>query len=125
MPRKVDRPHAGGRWTRARFWGFIRSALRLASRKWPPRAAALVAARRPYVGPNTRQKWEFRCAVCGGWFAGKDVEVDHVEACGQLRSFDDLPVFCRRLFCEVDGLRVLCKRECHARHRGRMADGRD
>ena len=111
--RLIPRPRASGQWTEARFWGFLRSALRLASRKWPPRAAALRASRRPYTGPNKRQKYEHRCAMCGGWFMGKDVEVDHVLPCGQLKAYEDLPEFVRRLFCEEDGLRVLCKR-CHA-----------
>jgi hypothetical protein len=29
-----------------------------------------------------------------------------------LNEFDDLPGFCERLFCEPDGLQVMCK-PCH------------
>lgn len=112
MKRRVDRPYAGGTWTRARFFGFLRSALRLASRKWPPRIEAKNAARRKYTGPNKRQKWEFLCSGCGGWFLGSEVEVDHIEPCGALNDYDDLPGFVRRLFCEAQELRVLCK-ACH------------
>ena len=114
MKRQIDRPCAGGTWTKARFFGFLRSALRLASRKWPPRAEAKNAARRPYVGPNKRQKWSYQCAICGEWFQGTEVDVDHIEPCGQLKEYDDLPGFVRRLFCEASELRVLCK-SCHNR----------
>ena len=81
MARKqVERPFCGSRWTRARFFAFIRSALRLASRKWPPRIDAKVAARRhiKVPGRSKRQKWEFTCSQCGGWFPDKEVEVDHI-----------------------------------------------
>ena len=108
----VPRPRAGGQWTEARYWSFIRSNLRLMFRKWPARSQALVSARRPYTGPNVRQKWEYRCADCNGWHMGKAVEVDHIHPCGTLRSFADVAVFVERLLCERDGFRVLCK-PCH------------
>lgn len=38
--------------------------------------------------------------------------MDHVQECGSLRAFEDLPGFVKRLFVEADGLRVVCKR-CH------------
>ena len=31
---------------------------------------------------------------------------------GTLRTFDDLPAFCAKLFCSEDELQVLCK-ACH------------
>lgn len=109
---RVPRTRAGNEWTEASFWGFIRSALRDASRKWPPRKRALLNARRRYVGPNKRQKWEYECAGCGRWRMAKEVQVDHVEPCGTLKEYEDLPEFVRRLFCEVGELRVLCL-ACH------------
>jgi hypothetical protein len=114
MARKVvEKNVAGGEWTEARFWAFFRSNLRSMSRKWPPLARhALESARREYVGPNQRQKWEFKCACCGEWFMRKDVQVDHKVPCGSLASYDDLVRFCMRLFCEESGLRVLCT-GCH------------
>lgn len=112
--RRIERPYAGGTWTKARFFGFLRSALRLASRKWPPRIEAKNWARRKYFGPNKRQKWEYLCSVCANWFPGTEVEVDHINPCGQLKEYDDLPDFVRRLFCESQELRVLCK-ACHQR----------
>jgi hypothetical protein len=115
-PRKlIPKPFNSGRWSRARFFSFIRSALRLASRKWPPRIDAKVAARRhiKVPGRSKRQKWEYQCSCCLGWYADKEVEVDHIVPAGRLASYDDLPGFVERLFCEADRLRVLCRR-CHA-----------
>lgn len=43
----------------------------------------------------------------------KEVQIDHIEPAGSLKGFDDLPGFVERLFCEVDGLQVLCKDGCH------------
>jgi hypothetical protein len=114
MPRKVvEKPFCGGMWTRARYFGFIRSALRLASRKWPPRIAAKIAARRPVKEPtNKRQRWAYQCSLCGQWHADKDVEVHHLQPCGKLEAYEDLPEFTRRLLCESGGLAVVCLK-CH------------
>lgn len=108
----VRRTRNGGEWTEAEFFGFIRSNLRLMSRKWNPRKLAEHRARAPYTGPNKRQKWKYQCARCWGWFKRTEVEVDHVEPCGTLKSFDDAGEFLRRLLVEVDGFEVLCE-ECH------------
>lgn len=99
-------------WSTAKFFGFLRSALRTASAKWPPRYEVKRAAKRKYEGPDKRLKWEYQCARCGLWHKDKDVEVDHIVPVGTLRSFEDLPGFVERLFCPIDGLRVLCK-PCH------------
>jgi 5-methylcytosine-specific restriction endonuclease McrA len=100
------------KWTEAKFFGFLRSALRKASQKYPPAYEALALARRPYKGSNTKQKWEYRCAECKKWFMQKEVQVDHIIPAGTLKSFNDLPTFCSRLFCGVRGYQVLCK-PCH------------
>lgn len=118
MPRKpktqrVPRTRAGGEWTEATYWSFLRSGLRQMSRRWPPIVRqAMVAARRKYEGENKRQKWEYKCASCRKWHKGTDVAVDHIEPCGSLKSGDDIREFVERLFCEPAGLRVMC-RECH------------
>jgi len=109
----VAKTRAGGRWSESRFWGFLRSSLRRASVRWPPKADALRAARRAYKGPNKRRQYEYLCAECGGWFAGKEVEIDHIVPCGPLRSFGDLPGFCERLFVEQEGYQCICV-GCHA-----------
>lgn len=116
MAKKLPRPFANGTWTHARMMSFIRSNLRKASMKWPPIQAAKREARRAYVGPNKRQKWEYQCAMCQQWCKGSDTQVDHVEPAGSLKSFEDLPGFVQRLFCETDGLQVLCTK-CHKGHK--------
>lgn len=110
---RVERTHGGGRYTTSGFYSFIRSGLRQKYSRWGPRYDVLEAARRPSKSKtNPRLKWEFKCAKCRGWHAQKDVEVDHITPVGSLRSFDDLPGFAERMFCEQDGLRVVC-RSCH------------
>ncbi len=97
------------------FWSFIRSALRNRTRFWKPRLEALKRARRVYNGPNKRQKWEFKCAICGNHFKQTQVEVNHIIPAGSLKSKEDLPSFVENLFCEVDNLEVVCK-TCHKEH---------
>jgi len=116
---RSPRTRAGGEWTEAAFWAFIRSNVRLMSRRWPPIVRhAMHAARRKYSGTNKRQKWEYQCAACCGWHKATDVQVDHIEPCGSLRAWEDVEPFLRRLLVEADGLQVLC-RGCHAEKRGR------
>lgn len=95
-------------WSEARFWSFIRSGLRAKWSRFPAKYAVLAAAKRPYKGPNKRQKFEFQCAHCKKYFPQAQVSVDHIEPAGTLRSFEDLPEFCRKLFVGVDKLQVLC-----------------
>lgn len=111
MP-KPPKTRAGGTWTEARFWGFLRSTLRRSFTRWPANYQARNAARKPYCGPSKLQKWEYKCAMCNGWFPMKATQLDHINPCGRLASFNDLPGFVERLFCEADKLRVLCK-PCH------------
>lgn len=82
--------------------------------RWPPVYEALNAAKRPYEGPNKRQKFEYQCAGCGGWFIRKAVQVDHIVPTGSLKSYEDLPGFVERLFVGVEGLQILCIDTCHA-----------
>ncbi len=112
---KIPRTRAGGEWTEAQFWGFLRSGLRKMSQRFPPLARlALDACKRASQSDNKRIKWEYQCVDCEGWFPRKKVQVDHIEPCGSLRSFEDVRGFVERLFCEPDGLRVRCE-DCHNR----------
>lgn len=99
-------------WSEARFWSFIRSALRSASNRYPVKYGVKNKAKRDYVGSNKRQKYEYLCALCNNYFPAKEVEVDHIVPAGKLSSYEDLPGFVERLFCAEDGLRVVCK-PCH------------
>ena len=109
---KVVRTRNAGTMTESAFWSFIRSALRQKSRWWKPITQCKQKARLPYKGPNKRQKFEYQCKYCEQWFPEKRVNVDHITPAGTLRSAADLPGFVERLFCEIDGLQVLCS-NCH------------
>lgn len=95
-------------WTTARFWGWLRSQLRKAWLRWPPRYAALGRSKH-----STAEGQRWKCELCGDMFRQKDVEVDHISPVGQLKDYEDLPVFVANLFTSEDKLRVLCK-QCHS-----------
>lgn len=101
-----------GTLTESAFWSFIRSGLRQKSRWWKPITQCKLNAKRPYKGPNKRQKFEYQCNSCKKWFAEKNINVDHIIPAGSLNCANDLPGFVERLFVEVDGLQVLCS-NCH------------
>jgi len=101
------------KWTEARFWSFIRGALRAAFRKYPPKYEVVNAAKRRCKVAG-RQVWEYQCSECKKWHKGTEVEVDHIVPCGSLKSFDDLSGFTERMFVGTEGLRTVCKK-CHKR----------
>jgi len=109
---RVPKTRNNGTMTESAFWTFIRSALRNKSRYWKPITQAKMNARRPYSGPNKRQKFEYQCNTCKKWYAEKDINVDHICPAGTLKSAQDLSGFIERLFCEIDNLQVLCEK-CH------------
>jgi 5-methylcytosine-specific restriction endonuclease McrA len=104
---------AGGKWSEARFFAFIRSALRRASNKWPVKFDVKNNARRHKpLHKAGRHRFEYLCAACSKWYADKECAVDHIRPVGALKSFDDLPRFVETLFCEEDNLQILCH-DCH------------
>lgn len=109
---KVPRTRASNTMTESAFWSMIRSTLRRRTIYWKPISDVKKEARRDYKGDNKRLKYEYQCTSCQNWFPDKEIEVDHKIPAGSLRSSDDLKGFVERLFCEKDGLRVLC-RNCH------------
>lgn len=104
MGRRVERTRNSGTWTEARYFSFIRSALRSAFQKWGPKHEAKKLAKRGYN--------QYECAHCGEIYGNKDTEVDHIQPAGSLKTYQDLPAFVERMFCEVEGFQVLCK-ACH------------
>ena len=103
---------AGNTWTTARYFSFIRSALRRAWTKYPVRYQVMDKAKQPYKGKDKRTKWVYQCNSCRGTFKSTEVNVDHITPAGTLRDYSDLPQFVKNLFCEADNLQVLCKK-CH------------
>lgn len=80
---------------------FLKSTLRWASYKWPPRNKAIKAAR--------VSRGLYQCAVCEAHFKRHQVQLDHIIAVG---SIDDLNGYAERLLCNAEGFQVLCK-PCH------------
>ena len=109
---RVERTRNANTMTESAFWSFIRSALRQKTRFWKPVLQCKMNARRPYKGPNKRQKFEYQCNECNNWFPEKKIQVDHIIPAGSLNCASDLPGFVERLFVEVEGLQVLCS-NCH------------
>ena len=109
---RVAKTRNSGTMSESAFWSFIRSALRQKSRWWKPIAECKAKAKRPYNGPLKRQKFEYQCNQCKGWYPEKKINVDHICPAGSLNSAQDLPGFIERLFCEIDNLQVLCT-DCH------------
>ena len=115
MARKTEPFAKYPEWTQARFWSFVRSALRSAWSRYPPKYKVLANSKRNYKGPNKQQKYEFQCAECKEWFKAKEVSVDHITPAGTLRTYEDLPSFVEKLFVSEDELQVLCTKGCHAK----------
>ena len=110
--KRVVKTRNAGTMTESAFWGMIRSALRQKSRWWKPITQCKMKARRPYKGPNKRQKFEYQCNVCTKWFPEKKINIDHIVPAGTLKCAADLPGFVERLFCEIDNLQTICT-DCH------------
>jgi len=108
LPTRSPKTRCGNLWTEARFWQFLRSALRRSYTRWPAQYQARNDARRPYCGASKKQKWEYQCATCKQWWPAKATELHHIVPVGSLKSYDDLPGFAERLFCEKEGLQVVC-----------------
>lgn len=99
------------RWTEARFRGFVVSALRSASRRWPPKYERLADS---FIGVRVNKKTgrqckHYSCAICKEAFPQREVQVDHKDPIGSTSSWDE---FIEKLFCEKDNLQVVCK-PCH------------
>lgn len=115
----------GGQWTESRFHSFIKSALRSASQRWPPKYLCLQEA---FVGTKInkssgRMAKHYECNKCHEHFPQKEVEVNHITPVIPLSGFDSWDGVIERLFCEADGLEVLCK-PCHRQETNNENKGR-
>ena len=90
----------------------LRAMLRRAWSSDPRRYAVLKANRRPYKGPNKRQRFEHQCNICKEWFKQDEVQVDHIIPCGSFLklTLECFGGFAWRLF--EGELQKLCK-GCH------------
>lgn len=104
----------GGRWTQARYNSFIKSALRSASQRWPPRYETLNdACVGQRINPASGRLAKFyTCNGCKQIFPAKDVEVNHKIPVVPTEGFDNWDSVIKRMYCEKEGLEALCK-PCH------------
>lgn len=113
MGKKVEKTRANGTMSESAYFSRIRSILRRGFMYWKPMMDALKASSRQYKGENKLQKLEYQCSQCGQWYKRKEVNIDHIEDCGELRSYEDIVPFIQRLTKEgVENFQVLCK-TCH------------
>jgi len=108
-------------WTTARYWQFVRSALRKAWMKWPPKFHVMKAAVKEVKGK--RHRFEYKCAKCKHYYPAKEVAVDHITPAGSLNDWKDLVPFVQKLFVSAEKLQVLCKK-CHTTKTMEERDGR-
>ena len=109
----VIRTRNAGSLTESEYFGKIRSALRKAFQYWKPAMIALEQASRKSESENKRLKKEYHCAKCKKWFKRTDVQIDHIEECGTLKSYSDIALFLTKLTIEdPNGFQILCK-PCH------------
>jgi len=103
-----------GEWTEARYRSFVKSALRSASQRWPPKYQSLNEA---CVGTKLNTKTgrmakHYKCNQCKNDFPAKEVEVNHIVPVVPTSGFTTWDEVIERMFCEKDGLEVVCK-PCH------------
>jgi 5-methylcytosine-specific restriction endonuclease McrA len=102
-------------WTEGRWRAFVTSALRSASRRYPPKYETLNDSKtEKKVNVKTgRLAQHYRCAECNDEFVAKDVEVDHIRpVIDPKRGFTSWDDYINRLFCDKKNMQTLCK-ECH------------
>ena len=88
-----------------KFKGYIKSALRRVNRWWPAYTAAKAKAR--------VERGKYECAGCKEICPSKDIHVDHIApVVDPARGFTTWDEYIDRLFCDMDGLQILCK-TCH------------
>ena len=103
-------------WTIGRRNSFITSVIRRGFTRWPPKFEVLKNAKQgKKINESTGRLAEhYQCNVCKGSFAGKDVEVDHINPIVPVSGFISWDSFIDNLFCELSNLQVICK-TCHAK----------
>ena len=112
--------HNDGQWTEARYHSFIKGALRAASGRWPPKWAVKRAAcveRGVYLCAGyKRRAHKVKASLPpapGRKRRINNTQIDHINPVIDPRvGFLNWDTVIKRLFCEADGLQVLCH-ECH------------
>jgi len=111
---KSNKTRNSGEWTESRYHSFVKGGLRSASQRWPPKYKVLndacVGTR---LNPGSgRQAKFYKCNKCKNDYVAKEVEVNHIVPVVPVTGFDSWDGVVERLFCEKEGLEVVCK-PCH------------
>ena len=115
MATRVPKTRCSQRWTEARYRSFITSMLRRGSMRWMPKADTKRNARHPEKLLNERGRLVFhsQCAMCKDIVPETTTAVDHINPIVDPDvGFTTWDQFIESLFCEEEGLQVLCK-PCH------------
>ncbi len=121
---KVDKivQESGDVWkTRSAFFVWLKGCLRKSWNRHPSKMKLLKKNRIkiPNTNPKSNKRFPFvagqKCSICGGLFAEKDRQVDHIlEATASLTKLSDIQPCVEKLFIvSQDDLRVVCK-DCHS-----------
>ena len=103
------------KWTKSKLNSFIKSALRSASQRYPPKYEALNEAfvERLVNSKTGRLGKHYKCNACQGIFPASEVQVDHIDpVIDPLIGFVSWDSVIEKMFCEKGGFQVLCK-PCH------------
>lgn len=118
--RSLDNVHTeydeNGNWNqeRNRIKGALRQAFRMSPQMWETLQRArteLPPALKKDGKPGKRPRIRYKCAVCEGLFARKNVQVDHMEPVVPLHktesdmTYDEMA---RGIFCKSKNLQVVC-----------------
>jgi hypothetical protein len=105
-----------GRWNqeRNRVKGALRQSFRMSPQMWETLQRArheLPPALKKDGTPGKRPQVRYKCAICGGMFMQKYVQVDHIDPVVPLykveadMTYDEMA---ERIFCGKDNLQVVC-----------------
>lgn len=115
MATRVPKTRASGTMTEAAYRGFIRSMLRKGSMRWKPKYTVKQKARHhvKLPGKTARLVFHSRCANCEQLVPETETAVDHIEPIVNPElGFESWDKFIENLYCEEEGLQVLCN-PCH------------
>jgi hypothetical protein len=92
---------------------WVLSYLRKMTLRWKPRFDAMNDGRikKPF-GKNGKEVWANTCQHCGNWFKISELDADHIDPIGGLRTLQDAGRWLEKALVEQDGYQRLCK-GCH------------
>ncbi len=105
--------------TKAAFFAWMRGQMRRAWSRHPVKVSYMHNHReRVPLGKKTKKNptglvWGCRCEHCNNLFKQTECEVDHIEAAGSFKGWDDFEAWMSKLMhINFDSIRIVCK-ECH------------